>query len=607
MPPLPPSSPLPLRPDTARRLDALLADLDAAEAAWIAAYLAGFAAGRAPPSPAIAGPADPAPSSPSAAAPLTILFGSQTGHGAALARLIEARAQARGLLVECLDMAGVEARALPGRRHLLVVVSTHGDGAPPDPARDLVETLLGRRAPKLPDTTFAVLALGDSSYRQFCKTGRDLDSRLEALGATRLRPRFDGDVDYARTAPAWIEATLDAFAQRLGAAAPASVPAQATPHAPNAVTADAPFAARLLDRVRLTGRGSDKVVVHVELSLEGSGIAYAPGDALGVQPRNDPALVDELIAALRLDPDAPVDEASGPVSLRDSLTRHREITVVTPRFLTSYSAAAKSRKLAGLLKPDQAEALARMLDGRQVADIVREFPAKSVAPQDFAAMLRGLAPRLYSLASSPLAMPDEAHLTVGRVEFGPEERPRFGVASGWLADRLGEEDPVPVHLAANPRFHLPDDPATPIVMIGAGTGVAPFRAFLQHRAAQGNAGPSWLFFGERRFRTDFLYQVEWQAWLKSGVLGRMDVAFSRDQRLKVYVQHRLLEHARALHAWIEDGAIVYLCGDARAFAPGVEAALLRILAEQGGKTPDAAAETLARLEREGRFRKDVYG
>jgi len=602
----PPPVPLaqPLRPDTARRLEALVADLSPEEAHWISAFLAGFAVASRPPAPVAAPPPAVA-----GTAPLVVLFGSQTGHAAALAETIAAQAHARGLPVERIDMAECDPRRLKDLRHLLVVVSTQGEGQPPDPARAWFEAVMSRRAARLPDTRFAVLGLGDSSYRQFCQSGREIDARLAALGGRRLCPRFDGDVDYATTAPAWIATALEAFAAELGPSPPvAAPPAEArTSVAAPSVSAETPFPARLLDRVRLTGRGSDKMVVHLELSLDGSGLVYQPGDALGVRPRNDPALVAELLEAVRLDPAAPVPEAGGSVTLRDSLERHREITLVTPRFVAAYAAAAKSRSLSALTKPAQADALAAWLRDRQIVDLVREFPAKGLAPEAFTAMLRGLAPRLYSLASSPLACPDEAHLTVARVEFGPPERRRFGTTSGWLADRLGEDEPVPVHLAPNPQFHLPDDPATPIVMIGAGTGVAPFRAFLQHRAATGGGGRSWLFFGERRFRTDFLYQTEWQGWIKSGQLGRMDVAFSRDQAAKVYVQHRLIERSRDLYAWIEDGAVLYLCGDATSFAPSVEQTLCRILASEGKQSAEAAAATLARMQRDGRYRKDVYG
>jgi sulfite reductase (NADPH) flavoprotein alpha-component len=348
------------------------------------------------------------------------------------------------------------------------------------------------------------------------------------------------------------------------------------------------------------------VVQHLELSLEGSGLSYQPGDALGVVPRNDPALVRELIAALRLDPDAIVADGNNEATLAEILERGREITVATPRFIEAYAEVAKSKPLKRLVKPERRDELEAFLVNRQIADIVRDAPAKGLEPQAFVSMLRKLRPRLYSLASSLEAFPGEAHLTVGLVAFGSSEQRRYGVASGLLTQRLEPDQTVPVFIAVNEHFRLPADPATPIIMIGAGTGVAPFRAFLQHREATGAGGRSWLFFGDRRFRTDFLYQTEWQKLVRTGVLTRIDLAFSRDQAEKVYVQHRLLEQAGELFAWIEAGAHVYVCGDAATLAPAVEAALIRIVAEQGGLGPEPAAEYLKRLQREGRYQRDVY-
>lgn len=589
----------PLGPEAARKLDELVGLLSPGEAMWISGYLAGWAA-RAP-----AGTA-PSPSRTDAVAsePLVILYGSQTGHSADLARTIERRAIERGLAARAIDMAAYPLPEVKSLRHLLVVVSTYGEGVPPDSARGFHDFLMGRRAPRLTGAEFAVLGLGDSSFRHFCKTAREFDERLESLGAHRLMPRLDCDVDYEEPAQAWIEATLTAIAPHL-TRVPVVTVAAATAAAGGHDEAN-PFPAPLLDSVSITGRGSDKVVRHLELSLEGSGLVYQPGDALGVQPRNDPALVAELIETLRLDGDSPVTEGGRSESLSRVLERSREITVATSRFVDLYADAAKSKKLKGLTRPDRRDDLDAYLKDRQIADIVAEFPAKGLAPDAFVAMLRKLRPRLYSLASSPLAYPDEAHLTVGLVAFGSGDRPRRGVASGWLSERLGPEDTVPVFVSANEHFRLPDDPERPIVMIAAGTGVAPFRAFMQHREATGAGGRNWLFFGDRRFRTDFLYQSEWQRLVGTGLLTRMEVAFSRDQAEKVYVQHRLIEHGREIFAWIEEGGHLYVCGAAATLGPAVEAALIRILAEHGGLRPDPAAEYLKRLQREGRYQRDVY-
>jgi sulfite reductase (NADPH) flavoprotein alpha-component len=438
-----------------------------------------------------------------------------------------------------------------------------------------------------------VLGLGDSSYQKFCQTAREIDARLDELGATRLAARQDCDVDYEEEAEGWSRSVLDAFT---ACSAPV-VAAAAAPVVTSAYDEATPFPAPILESIRITGRGSDKVVRHVELSLAGSGLTYQPGDALAVQPRNDPALVAELIHLLRFD---------GDTGLAGVLEREREITVATPRFVERFAPLAKSRALTRLVKPEQRAALETYLKDRQISDIVREHPAKGLTPDAFVAMLRRLRPRLYSLASSPAAFPDEAHLTIGLVEFGAADHRRHGTTSGLLALRLGVDDTVPVHVVANPHFHLPTDPAAPIIMIGAGTGVAPFRAFLQHREAVGAAGRSWLVFGDRRMRTDFLYQTEMLAWIKSGVLSRMDVAFSRDQASKIYVQHRLRERGRDLFAWLEEGASVYVCGDAAGMAPSVEAALVDLIAEHGGLSSERAAAYLADLSHSGRYRRDVY-
>ncbi|EPY02450.1 assimilatory sulfite reductase (NADPH) flavoprotein subunit [Magnetospirillum fulvum] len=589
----------PLGPDAARKLDDLIGIVSADEALWISGYLAGFA------SKAGQGFRDAAPKTEAVATePLVILFGSQTGHSAELARHIERRAIGMGLAARAIDMASYPLQEVKSLRHLLLVVSTYGEGEPPDAARGFHEFLMGRRAPRLPGAEFAVLGLGDSSFRHFCKTAREFDARLEELGAHRLMPRLDCDVDYEDPAETWIEATLAAIAPHLTKVPVVSV-ATSIPSAGGYDEAN-PFPAPLLDTIPLTGRGSDKVVRHVELSLEGSGLVYQPGDALGVHPRNDPALVAELIETLHLDRDALIAEGGQQQPLATVLEQTREITLATSRFIDLYGDAAKARKLKTLTRPDKRDELEAYLKGRQIADIVREFPAKGIEPGSFVTMLRKLRPRLYSLASSPLVYPDEAHLTVGLVAFGAAERPRRGVASGWLAERVGPEDTVPVFVAANEHFRLPADPTRPILMIGAGTGVAPFRAFMQQREAIGASGRNWLFFGDRRFRTDFLYQTEWQRLVKTGLLTRMDVAFSRDQAEKVYVQHRLLEQAKDVFAWIEAGGHVYVCGDASTLAPAVEAALTRIVADHGGLGPEQAADYLKRLQREGRYQRDVY-
>jgi sulfite reductase (NADPH) flavoprotein alpha-component len=362
----------------------------------------------------------------------------------------------------------------------------------------------------------------------------------------------------------------------------------------------------VIDNLVLTGRGSSKETRHVEISLEGSGLTFEPGDALGVVPRNDPDLVEKLLGGLGLSGEMTVDTKAGVTPLAEALLRDFEVTAATPRFLDHWASLSDAPALKMLTHQESATERAAFLRAHQIIDMVRAFPVRGLDPQVFVAGLRPLQPRLYSIASSPVAMADEAHLTVSTVRYDLHGLPRHGVASGHLASRAPVESDLPVYVQANPHFRLPDDPDVPILMIGAGTGVAPYRAFLQAREAQGARGRSWLVFGERNFRTDFLYQTEWQSYLKDGLLSRMDVAFSRDEGRKVYVQDRLREQATEVYAWLGDGAHVYVCGDAERLAPDVHQTLAAILQEQGGMSPDAAEDHLRGLQRDRRYQRDVY-
>ncbi|MEQ9799015.1 MAG: sulfite reductase [NADPH] flavoprotein alpha-component, partial [Salinisphaeraceae bacterium] len=379
--------------------------------------------------------------------------------------------------------------------------------------------------------------------------------------------------------------------------------ASRTPEAP---TRKNPFQASLLANTVLNGRGSDKEVRHIELDTEDSGLIWTPGDSLGVVPSNPPAAVDALLAALQLDGDARVTGVDGEVSLAHALRHQYEITTLTRPFVTQYAQLAESSALQDLLGDDQRDAFADYVYGRDLTDLVGEYPVPGLSAADFVRLLRKLPPRLYSIASSHAANPDELHLTVAAVRYQSHGRDRLGVASTHLADRMGEDDRVPVYIDANKSFKLPADNDTPLIMIGPGTGVAPFRAFLQEREEQGAGGDNWLFFGAPHFRTDFYYQTEWLRWRRDGLLSRLDVAFSRDQADKVYVQHRLREQARDVYGWLENGANVYVCGDANQMARDVHDALGDIIAEQGGMSTDAAADYLKRLQKEKRYQRDVY-
>ena len=584
----------PLTDAQAERLQALVAELTPTQMTWLSGFLAAQAQLTG------AGAAMPAAAATSAGA-LTVLYGSQSGNGAKLARRLAELAQARGLAVTLTSTADYKPARLRDERTLALIVSTHGEGEPPDSARELHEYLHGRKAPRLEGLRYAVLALGDSSYEFFCQTGKDFDAVLEKLGAQRLMSRVDCDVDYDDDAAAWIDALLSEVST---AATPAA--AAAKPSSAGGVQYDKrhPYQAEVLENINLNGRGADKETRHIELAVPGLG--YQPGDALGVLARNDPALVEALLGALDLPATGPVRAGDTSVPLTQALIHHYEITTLTRPFLAAYAALADSAKLTALLAEGNEDALRAYLAGRQIIDVVREFPVPGLTAEQFTALLRRLPPRLYSLASSQAASPDEAHITVAAVRYESLGIPRQGVASTWLADRVKPGDTVPVFIEHNDNFRLPTSPDTPVIMIGPGTGVAPFRAFLQEREAQGAGGRNWLFFGDRHFHTDFLYQTDWQGWLKGGLLTRMDVAFSRDQAQKVYVQQRLRERAGDLYAWLQDGAHVYVCGDATAMAADVHAALRDIVAGEGRLTAEAAEDYLRELARGRRYQRDIY-
>lgn len=577
---------------------------------WLGGFFVGVAHGRgaAASASAVSAKGEPAAQAAAGNRHVTVLYGSETGNSAALAQALAGQLGEHGHAVTLLDMADCKPRQLGEAQDLLIVTSTYGDGDPPQPATAFFEFIEGRKAPRLDAVRYAVLALGDSTYEHFCAAGRRLDARLQALGAERLLPRVDCDVDYEEAAATWRTDVL----QRL-AATTVAAPAQRAPvgaaSAPVRHDKQHPFAARVIDSLVLTGRGSSKEVRHIELSLAGSGLHYEPGDALGLLPRNDPALVRTVLDLAGLSDDAPVELKGQSLPLGQALATELDLVAVTPRFLEQWAQRSGAGELRQLSLPSHAAERTAFARSHHVIDVMRRHPAPGLDAAALIAALRPLQPRLYSIASSAAAVPDEVHLTVASVRYELHGQPRTGVASGYLA-ALGQPDAqVPVYVQPSRHFRLPADDL-PIIMIGAGTGVAPYRAFLQEREARGAPGRAWLFFGERRFRTDFLYQTEWQAWLRDGLLDRMDVAFSRDAHDgagKTYVWHRLLERSRELYAWLEEGAHVYVCGDAERLAPDVHRTLAEIVMQHGGgRDLEAAHDYLRRLQDDHRYQRDVY-
>ena len=607
---------LPLPEPKARLLMSLTEDLDDASLWWLSGYAAGLAQrAAAPPIPITTAPSS------EGEARLSIVYGSQTGNAKRLAERLAQQAEDAGISVRVLRADAYPLRELAKERLLYVVISTQGDGDPPDDARGFVDFLNGRRAPELKALSFAVLGLGDSSYPQFCVTGQKLDARLAELGATRMFDFGAADLDIETVAEPWTRQALDSARSALQASAIATNVTPLRPHAEPAEPAWSPthpFAAEVLANQRITAADSAKDVRHIELDLTGAGLDYEPGDALGVVPRNPPELVEAVLDTLHLDGNTRVASAGETHLLREWLSAKRELTRLSRPFVAALAARNGDTALRELLQPGQGEALRAVLTNAQPIDLLQQHPVEWTGDALVAA-LRPLAPRLYSIASSRAVVGNEVHLTVAHMEYASDAGTRWGAASHWLATRT-EGDSIEVYLERNERFRLPADPDRDIIMIGPGTGVAPFRAFLQQRAETSAPGRNWLFFGNPHFRSDFLYQVEWQAALKNGSLLRLDLAFSRDDQEslhkdvrtlaesaphKIHVQQRLREQGRELHAWLENGAHIYVCG-ATTMARDVEAALRDVLVEHGACTPEAADEYLAALLDSHRYARDVY-
>ncbi len=603
-------APSPLPEERKALLARVVEGLDTPSLWWLSGYAAGLAQGHPAPHLAVL-PGGAA----QASQRLTVIYGSQTGNARREAEKIAAEAEVAGLNVRLLRADAYPQRELASERLLYVVISTQGEGDPPDDAIGLVEFIAGKRAPKLPELKYAVLGLGDSSYADFCGIGRRLDARLTELGASRLFAAGEADLDIDTVALPWREQALaQAKALLKVATVPSATVTPLRPHAASLYSHDKPFAAELLLNQRISGRefkgvgflkygGIGKDVRHLELSLQGSGLHYEPGDALGVRHRNPDLLVEGVLQALELDGQTPVQEKDESLPLREWLAARRELTKLSRPFLASHAAQARSEALNDLLGPGRNVEFAELLATHQLADVLRRWPAHW-EPQDLVAALRPLAPRLYSIASSRKRVGEEVHLTVDVLDYQAFGHAHVGAASGFLSS-LQEGDHAPVYIEANDRFRVPADASRDLIMVGPGTGVAPFRGFVQERAETGASGRNWLLFGARHFNTDFLYQAEWQDALRTGELHRLDVAFSRDQAEKIYVQQRLRERSREVYDWLQNGAHFYVCG-AIGMGKDVHATLLQIVAEQASVDAESAAEYLSRLQAEGRYSRDVY-
>ena len=538
---------------------------------------------------------------------ITVLSGSQTGNAKSVADKVAAELTEAGIAVKRVALKDYKAKTIADEKYLLLVTSTQGEGEPPEEGVVLHKLLNGKKTPKLTELQFAVLGLGDSSYPNFCQAGKDFDQRFAELGATRLFERVDADLDYSATAEQWIRDIVAIIKEKAAQASPVVQSIATATTAPVAKESQYnkanPFPATLITNQKITGRQSDKDVRHLEFDLAGSDLHYQAGDALGVWFDNDPKLVDEILSLAQIDPTTEVTIERKTQTISTALLSHLELTQNTPAFVKGYAALANNEQLNDLVADNQA--LQELVQRTPIVDVLHKFPAKLTAEQ-LVSLLRPLTPRLYSISSSPAEVGEEVHLTVGVVRFEHEGRARSGAASSFLADRVEEDGAVRVFVEHNDNFRLPNDMTKPIIMVGSGTGVAPFRAFMQQRVADEASGKNWLIFGNPHFASDFLYQTEWQQFAKEGFLHKYDFAWSRDQEKKIYVQDKIHENSTALWQWLQEGAYFYVCGDASKMAKDVEQALLEVIAKEGNLSPDEAEDYLNELREEKRYQRDVY-
>ncbi len=536
---------------------------------------------------------------------VTVLSASQTGNAKGVATKLTARLQAEGVQATHHSLGDYKAKQIADEQFVLLVSSTQGEGEAPEEGVVLLKLLNGKKAPKLDRLQFAVLGLGDSSYPNFCQAGKDFDQRFEVLGGSRLLPRADADLDFKAVADQWIEEVVAIVKQKnsqpQASASPVSTSTETV--ATSVYHKDNPFPAPLLTNQRITDLTAEKDVRHLEFDLSGSGLRYQAGDVLGVWFENDPALVEEIFAALSLNGDEEVSLNGELLNLRSALQSRLELTQNTQALVKGYAALINNAELNQLVADPQQ--LQNFTENTPLVDLFNRFPS-AISAADLVALLRPLTPRLYSISSSPAEVGEEVHLSVGVVRYEHNGKARAGGASSYLADRVGEDETVRVFIEHNNNFRLPSDPQKPIIMIGSGTGIAPFRAFVQQRAADEAEGKNWLIFGNQHFTKDFLYQTEWQQFQKDGYLHKYSFAWSRDQAEKIYVQDKIREEAEAIWQWLQEGAYLYVCGDASRMAKDVDKALLDVIEQQGGFSREEAEEYVDHLREEKRYQRDVY-
>lgn len=537
---------------------------------------------------------------------ITVVYGSETGNAQSLAEIFADRLVEHNYTVKLTAMDEIKQKEFKKVEDLFVITATHGEGDPPDNALTFHEFIHSRKAPKLENVRFSVLALGDESYEYFCQTGKDFDAKLLELGAERLTDRQDCDLDFDDLAEKWMNKNIEILNQSTGHGSTVTSTETVQSAKEKRYSKSNPYKAEVLENINLNGRGSNKEVRHVELLLDNYGESFEPGDCVVVLPQNEPEIVTLLIETLGWDKDIeiPINDDGDTLPLEKALTEHFEITKLTKPLLQKAAELFGNTEL--LSQIDNAEWIQQYVDGRDVIDLLIEFPTSELKPETFYKLLRKLPAREYSIASSYEATPDEVHITVGAVRYEAHERTRKGVCSVQLAERIQPGDTLPIYLKKNPNFKFPFDEETPVIMIGPGTGVAPFRAYMQEREELGLSGNTWLFFGEQYFTTDFLYQTEWQAWLKDETLAKLDLAFSRDTEEKIYVQHRIAQQSELFYQWLQDGAAIYVCGDEKHMAKDVHDTIRSVIEQEGDMSEVDAEAYLTQMKQEKRYQRDVY-